>query len=92
MNSLLFIIIGLVAITNIQAFSSYATTKCVSAGRCTINMVEGRSLAEAGQSKKKMFRDLRDKLNKAATEPGFFDVGSGKPVRTSCSIRINHKK
>lgn len=37
----------------------------------------GRSLVEAKQSQKYMFRSLRNKLNEAAKLPGFFEVGEG---------------
>lgn len=41
----------------------------------------GRSPQEAATkaSQRTMFKDMRDKLNKAAEIPGFFDVGDGPP-------------
>ena len=35
----------------------------------------GKNEGEKVQTKKEMFRDLREKLNDAAQIPGFFDVG-----------------
>lgn len=45
-----------------------------------IMMGGGRSRSEVGLSKRQMFRQVRDKLNTAATEPGFFEVGEGPAV------------
>lgn len=41
----------------------------------------GRSKEEVGLSKRQMFRRVRDKLNEAASLPGFFEVGEGPAVR-----------
>ena len=48
----------------------------------SIFMGGGRSPAETASkaSKKRMFKDLRNKLNEAAEIPGFFEVGDGPPV------------
>jgi len=45
----------------------------------SLSMAGGRSKEEVGLSKQQLFRSIRDKLNKAAEQPGFFDVGEGLP-------------
>jgi len=42
-----------------------------------VSMGGGRSKLEQGVGDRTMFKNLRDKLNKAAEKPGFFDVGDG---------------
>ena len=55
-----------------------------------LNMAGGRSPAEAKagpggrrQTEKSMFKELRQKLNTAAEQPGFFDGAQGKAVSRS---------
>ena len=53
-----------------SAFSASTRTSSTS-----LHMGGGRSETEKVQTKKEMFRDLREKLDSAAQIPGFFDVG-----------------
>jgi len=56
--------------------------------RSSLRMGGGRSPAEKSQGKggrmqsnKIMFKELRDKVNTAAEQPGFFESAQGQPVR-----------
>ena len=41
-----------------------------------LQMAGGRSKLEEGKTKKQLFADIKQKLNQAATIPGFFEVGA----------------
>jgi len=71
-----------VLLCNIYVIQSFNIFKATTSNRAmSIMMGGGRSPAEteAKSSKRKMFQDLRQKLNTAAEIPGFFEVGDGAP-------------
>ena len=68
-------------IANVAAFSHSLHKMNVQRATSVVTyMGGGRSPAEKNMSKRQMFLALREKLNKAAQSPGFFEVGEGTPV------------
>lgn len=61
---------------------SFQVHQAVSSRGCSLSM----AAVDKGLTKRGMFRQLREKLNKAAEIPGFFDVGEGTPVNFATTI------
>jgi len=53
-----------------------------------ILMVGGKSKEELNLSKKQLFGALKEKFNKAASIPGFFEVGEGPAVCLHIFLRV----
>jgi hypothetical protein len=85
-NAFFMMILALVSIGEVLMFAF--TNPIFTSSSTKLSMAGGRSKEELGLSKRQMFRLVRDKLNQAATLPGFFEVGEGPAVST----RLLHSK
>lgn len=68
-------IVCFVVLHDALLFTNALTSSRVPLSKRHLEMGGGKNEGEKVQTKKEMFRDLREKLNDAAQIPGFFDVG-----------------
>jgi hypothetical protein len=67
--------VGLQFMVQINSFTTCRISHRL--GAHVISMAGGRSLDEKQFTNRQLFRQLRDKLNTASTQPGFFDDVAG---------------
>jgi glutathione S-transferase len=74
MRAVLLAFVALVAYVELATGFGFGAARGATTGARRLSMAGGRSLAEKSQSTRTMFKELRSKLNEAATKPGFFDT------------------
>ena len=73
----------------VPASAWLAGPAAATARRSSLAMAGGRSQAEKSMTTRTMFKELRTKLNEAATKPGFFDVGDSSSIELELFLKSN---
>lgn len=86
---LLAAIIGAVALQlGCEAWGGVGT-RVIKNHQRAVRMAGGRSATEKTMTTRTMFKELRSKLNEAATKPGFFDVGDSASIELELYLKSN---